>query len=371
MLQVANLGLIFRSYENKDTEQVVRLFNTCFEAYRTTEEWKWMYLQMPKFDPSGIFVAEDQETHELVGSLVVSETIVQIKGRKRVVGMIDDVDTLPSWRGRGIATRLMRMGIEECKRKKRSAIFLYANPYGKGARIYRGLGFRDVQPSYIHAKTGGLRLSARNTPFPMNLATPLMAAASAATSRRCKTIKSPLKSRKVNCNDNRQYESYLEALNSSLGKMPLFYPYSREQLDWLIRDAPKSVSPVARYVEKAGKIVCGANGSIYRMRFFGKTFNSWAIGDLFTSELLGSQQREGYIRSLVEDMVEEGEKRGCALYMVITSKSDVTTTESLKPCGFFRFIPTSFMCLPLEHGFTLPPENIPWYCWKQHMIGVP
>jgi hypothetical protein len=180
-----------------------------------------------------------------------------------------------------------------------------------------------------------------------------------------------VKSREVDCNDNREYESYLEALNTSLKKMPLFYPYSRDQLDWLIKDAPRSVSPVARYIEKAGKIVCGANASIFRMRFFGKTFNSWAIGDLFTSELLRSPQKEGYIRSLVEDMVKEGETRGCAMHMVITSKFDATTTKSLRPCGFFSFIPTSFMCLPLEHGFTLPPEDTPLYCWKQHMIGVP
>lgn len=349
----------------------MRLFNSCFEAYRTREEWKWMYLQMPGFDPSDILVAEDQETRQLVGSLVVGESYIQVNGRRLVVGMIDDVGTLPSWRGMGIASRLMRMAIEECRKKKRSAIFLYANPYGEGARIYRGLGFKDAQSSYIHAKTGGLRLAARNTPFPMNLAAPVMAVVSAATSRRCKVIKSPVQSREVNCNDGRECESYLEALNGSLGKMPLFYPRSMTQLDWLIKDAPKSISPVARFVEKAGRIVCGANASIYRMRFFGKTFNSWAIADLFASELLRGHEKEVYMRSLVEDMVEDGKKRGCMLHIVVASKFDATINTSLRSCGFFRFVPTAFMCLPLEHGFTLPPQDIPWYCWKQHIIGVP
>jgi ribosomal protein S18 acetylase RimI-like enzyme len=365
------MGLIFRNFGSKDEEQVVRLFNACFEAYRTLEEWRWMYLQMPGFDPSGILVAEDQDTREIVGSLVVSEANVQVNGRKRVVGMIDDVDTLRSWRGKGIATKLMKIGIEQCRKKGRSAVFLYANPYGEGARIYRGIGFKDVQYFYIHAKTGGLRLAARNTPFPMNLATPIMAVASAATSKRCKAIKSPVKTRKVDCSDNREFESYLEALNGSLRTLPLFYAYSRDQLKWLIKDAPKSVSPVARFIEKSGRIVCGANASIFRMKFFGKTFNSWVISDVFVSGSLQSPEIEAYVRSLVDDLVKDGEKRDCAMHMVIASKFDASMGESLRPCGFFRFIPTAFMCLPIEHGFALPPEDVPWYCWKNHMIGVP
>jgi hypothetical protein len=57
--------------------------------------------------------------------------------------------------------------------------------------------------------------------------------------------------------------------------------------------------------------------------------------------------------------------------MAPLSQHDEEMSKSLRPSGFFRLIPTTFMCLPLEQGFSLPPEEVPWYFWKQHMIGVP
>lgn len=335
------------------------------------QEWKWMYLRMPNFDPSGIFVAEDRDTQEIAGSLVLSETRLLINDRKQVVGFIDDVMTLPKWRGAGVATELTRMAIEESMKKGCSAVFLYANPFGKSARIYRRIGFKDARYFYVHARSGGMRRAVKKFPFPMNLGAPIMAVVSGITSRRCRLIRSQARSRQVDCGDNGECDAYLEALNSSLRMMPLFYPYSRERLDWMIEDAPKSVSPVARLIEKSGRIVCGANASVYRMKFFGKMFSTWVIGDLFTSENLQGPEREAYVRSLIEDLVKDGEARDCALHMVLASKYDGRISSSLRPCGFFRFFPTSFMCLPLKDDFSLPPEDVAWYSWKQHMIGVP
>jgi hypothetical protein len=107
------------------------------------------------------------------------------------------------------------------------------------------------------------------------------------------------------------------------------------------------------------------------MKLFGRTFNTWVIGDLFTSRTLQSHEEEVCIGSLAEDLVRDGEERGCPMFMVISSKFDARIGKALRTCGFFGFVSASFMCLPLEHGFTLPPKEAPWYCWKQYMIGVP
>jgi hypothetical protein len=285
--------------------------------------------------------------------------------------MINDVDTLPKWRGRGIATKLMRMAIDEGKKRGYSALFLYANPLGDAAGIYRGIGFRDAQYFSYNGKMSGPNVAARNFPFPMNLVSPLAAIASSINSGRYKVPENHLQTRQLNCNYKKEFDDYLEALNNSLTAKPLFYPYSKEQLVWMLKDAPKTISPVARFVEKSGRIVCGANASIFRMHFLGKKINSWAISDLFVSGDLDNSAKGVCIRSVVGDLVGDGEARNCALHMVPLSKFDDEMGRALRPCGFFGFVSTTFMCLPLKKGFQLPPTRDPWYSWKQHMIGVP
>jgi predicted N-acetyltransferase YhbS len=365
------MGLDFREFKDKDAKAVANLFNSCFQAYRTLEEWKWMYLQMPDFDPSCILVCEEDDTGELVGSVLTVEANMLIKGRRYVVGMINDVDTLPHWRGRGIATKLMKMAIDDGKKKGYSALFLYANPFGEAAGIYRRIGFKDAQYFSYNGRMSGSSASARSFPFPMNLIGPIAAAASRINSRRYRVLKRTFPTRQLDMTDKKELDSYLGSLNKSLRNSPLFYPYSREQLAWMLRDAPKTISPLARFVEKSGRIVCGANASIFRMHFFGRTFNSWVIGDLFASKDLEESERGECIRSVVGDLVRDGETRNCAIHMVPLSKFDEQTGRALRPCGFFGFVSTTFMCLPLKNGFTLPPPDLPWYSWKQHMIGVP
>lgn len=371
ILGARNLNLVFRSFQSEDTKAVVSLYNECFQSYRTIEEWRWMYLQMPGFDPSGVLVAEDQELHQIVGSLVVCKHLALINGQKKTVGIIDDVDTSHKWRGKGIATKLMRIAIEEFKEQGCSALFLYANPSGNAARIYRRLGFIDAKYFYYNGKTARAGYLARKLPFPVNLASPIALLISGVNRRRCRTMKSEAETQQVECTDGHQFDSYLKALNTSLSGTPLFYPYSKDRINWMICKAPKSLAPMARFIEESGRIVCGANASIYRMRFLGRTFNSWVISDIFASPDLRSTEKQAHLQCLVERLTMDGEERGCALQMAPLSQHDEEMSKSLRPSGFFRLIPTTFMCLPLEQGFSLPPEEVPWYFWKQHMIGVP
>jgi hypothetical protein len=303
--------------------------------------------------------------------VLTAEANISIDGQKHVVGMINDVDTLPDWRGKGIATKLMKMAIDEGKKRRYSALFLYANPYGEAAGIYRRLGFKDAQYFSYNGRMSGSRVAAKNFPFPMNLISPLAAIASGTNARRFKVPEGTLETRQLNCDNKKELESYLDALNNSLNNTPLFYPYSKDQLVWMLKEAPSTISPVARFIEKSGRIVCGANASIFRMHFLGKKINSWAISDLFTSNELDDSLRQVCIRSLVGDLVNDGETRNCALHMVPISKFDAEISKALRPCGFFGFVSTTFMCLALKGRFFLPPADAPWYSWKQHMIGVP
>jgi ribosomal protein S18 acetylase RimI-like enzyme len=365
------LTLIFRKYESEDMKGIVALYNESFQSYRTIDEWKWMYLQMPGFDPSGILVAEEQELHQIVGSLVVCRHAVSINGSKHIIGIIDDVDTSHKWRGKGIATKLMRMAINMSQKQGYSALFLYANPSGKAAGIYRRLGFMDAKYFYYNGKTARVGYLARKLPFPLNLASPIALLISGVNRNRCVTLKKDAKVQQLECGNGNQLSSYLQALNSSLMNTPLFYPYSKERITWMICEAPKSLAPTARFIVESGRILCGANASIYKMRFFGRTFNSWVISDIFASPDLQSPEREAYLHCLIDRLAKDGEERGCAFQMAPLSQHDDEMRKSLRPSGFFRLIPTTFMCLPLQRNFSLPSKEVPWYFWKQHMIGVP
>ena len=195
---------------------VVGLYNECFQSYRTLEEWKWMYLQMPGFDPSGILVAEDQELHQIIGSLVVCKHPALINGEKHIVGIIDDVDTSHKWRGKGIATKLLRMAIEESRKQGCSALFLYTNPSGKAAGIYRRLGFMDAKYFYYNGKAARVGYLARKLPFPVNLASPIALLISGVNRTRCVTLKKEAKVQQLDCQDTHQVDSYLKALTTSL-----------------------------------------------------------------------------------------------------------------------------------------------------------
>jgi GNAT superfamily N-acetyltransferase len=57
-------------------------------------------------------------------------------------GYVMNMYTLPGWRGRGIATRLMQLIIEEMRSRQAGRLWLHATPIGRP--IYEGFGFKRV-----------------------------------------------------------------------------------------------------------------------------------------------------------------------------------------------------------------------------------
>ena len=55
-------------------------------------------------------------------------------------GYVLSVYTLPAWRGRGVATALMRESIAEARRRGLARLRLHATPAGQ--RVYAGEGFK-------------------------------------------------------------------------------------------------------------------------------------------------------------------------------------------------------------------------------------
>ena len=66
-------------------------------------------------------------------------------------GYVMNMYTLPAWRGRGIASRLMEMIVEEMRRRAAGRLWLHATPLGRP--VYERYGFTPVNLSLTPAAT--------------------------------------------------------------------------------------------------------------------------------------------------------------------------------------------------------------------------
>lgn len=85
---------------------------------------------------------------DMDGSLVAANGLVfyrrppGLKGNSGLIGYVTNVYTVPQWRGRGIASALMKILIGEARRLKLDKIHLGATDDGVG--VYRKCGFLPV-----------------------------------------------------------------------------------------------------------------------------------------------------------------------------------------------------------------------------------
>ena len=138
-------GITYRTYRPGDEEGIVKVMRRCFSAFDQfqLDTKTWLdYSVDYGFKTDYSLVAEADG--KIVGHVQVIMRKLKL-GRVYVkVGGIANVSTDPDYRGRGIATNLMRKALELCK-KEGAPISALGTGYGSVAhRIYRRLGYADT-----------------------------------------------------------------------------------------------------------------------------------------------------------------------------------------------------------------------------------
>ncbi len=97
------------------------------------------------------WLAESQEETIAIGGLLLFYRPPTGENLSGLDGYVMNMYTLPAWRGRGIASRLMEMIVEEMRRRAAGRLWLHATPLGRP--IYERYGFAPVNLGLAPAAT--------------------------------------------------------------------------------------------------------------------------------------------------------------------------------------------------------------------------
>jgi len=144
--RVVKVRVMFRVYKAGDEGGIVSLLRECFSSYRewglTVSDWFNLRSDDPGFLDSLVFVAEDDGT--IAGHVQAVLKDLRVDGRCMSFGGIANVATKPSYRGRGIASNLLRMAHDSLRNMEIHLAMLYTGLRGVPHRVYRRLGYVDL-----------------------------------------------------------------------------------------------------------------------------------------------------------------------------------------------------------------------------------
>ena len=134
--------LSIRSMQERDTDGILALLRLSLgdgSIPRTVEYWSWKHRKNP-FGPSATIVAES--AGEVVGLRAFMRWTWQSCGKRiRAVRAVDTA-THPSWRGRGIFTRLTLDLVEQMKDERVGFVFNTPNQFSRPG--YLKMGWTDL-----------------------------------------------------------------------------------------------------------------------------------------------------------------------------------------------------------------------------------
>lgn len=133
--------------KDKEIEEIIKVYNNSFGVHiaslrRGMDSWRWRYKLRPDAEEDVVIVAKMGE--KIVGTVIVTFRPVKIENKIYKFGMIDDVATLPSFAGQGIARKMLNLALDYIREKNCSAGALYADPNYIAIKLYRKLGFYDI-----------------------------------------------------------------------------------------------------------------------------------------------------------------------------------------------------------------------------------
>jgi predicted N-acetyltransferase YhbS len=140
------VSLVVRSYREGDEKGIVELLKLCFSDFNrwgvTVEDWISFEDGDYGYRRENALVAELDG--RIVGHLHVVFRRVYIGASQVDVCGIANVSTHPDFRGRGIASSLMRKALDLCRERGSSLASLLTGYGGEGYRVYRKIGFSNT-----------------------------------------------------------------------------------------------------------------------------------------------------------------------------------------------------------------------------------
>lgn len=262
-----------RNYEEGDAEGIVNLFNRAFatnfvQLVRTPESWKWRYAGRPGFRKENVILAT-------AGGKIVGSTMVTFRNlhfdRDYKFGMIDDVATLPSFRGRGIARKMMLHAIEYMKSENCDASGLFADPNGVAKDLYLALGYENAHFFHTFFRPLNVRQIAIAVPF----------LAPAAHLFALWRITELGKTRGDTAFLKPEDSAFLDALNSRYSALAGFAKLDQKFWNWMRTDAPPAHRPLVLALKRGGEIAGGATLTRHTTAFFGRELRLGWINEFF------------------------------------------------------------------------------------------
>lgn len=145
----------FRKYISGDEWGIVDLMKTCFRTFNSwglsVEDWLKYGEDDDGFKLENALVAEDNG--RIIGHIQLMHRKLRIGKSILDCGGIANVSTHPDYRRRGIATKLLSMAIEICRKNEWPISSLFTGYGGEGYRVYRAMGYADTTFMYEYIGT--------------------------------------------------------------------------------------------------------------------------------------------------------------------------------------------------------------------------
>lgn len=149
------MPLIIRTYREGDERGIVELLKQCFPEFDrwglTADDWISYEEGDYGYKRENALVAELDG--RIVGHLHVVFRKVYLGASKVDICGIANVATHPDFRGRGIATSLVRKALDLCRERGISLASLLTGYGGEGYRVYRKIGFSNTTFLNIYVGT--------------------------------------------------------------------------------------------------------------------------------------------------------------------------------------------------------------------------
>ena len=274
MVHGNEMEIKIRNYEEGDAADIVSVFNRAFatnfvQLVRTTKSWKWRYVERPGFKKENVILAT--ANGKIVGSTMVTFRALHFD-RDYKFGMIDDVATLPSFRGKGIARKMMMHAVEYMKSENCDASGLFADPSGVAKDLYLALGYENAHFFQTFFRPLNIRQIAMAIPF-LAPAAYLFALWRIAELRKTAGDAVFLKPDDA---------AFLDALNSRYASLAGFAEMDKKFWNWMRVDAPPAHRPVVLAIRRGGKIIGGATLTRHTTAFFGRGLRLGWINEFFS-----------------------------------------------------------------------------------------
>lgn len=348
-----------------EIEEVVNVYNKSFGIHpasviRDKDIWIWRYKKRPSSDNDIVIVAKNK--NKAVGCVVLTFYPVKIEDKVYNFGMIDDVSVVPEYAGKGIARKMLNYAIDYAKEKKCFASALYADPKYIAIKLYRKLGYQDIN-------------QVRNFIYPANfwnlfssipLLLPILPVFGLwyALGRIILEIRCLKKNIKVEKIKEEEIENFIHALNKSHSKFFGFYPASRDYFQWKYFNIPKNYKTIILVAKEKNKIVGGISLITQKARF-----KNNEIMHCFINEFFYSKKQVAFY--LIKEMLKYSSNIKLPISAFLCNEKDRETMHILKSILSLPVGKGTFMINLFSNVSYLQYSSFTWHVINESAVGIP